>query len=336
MPVGQSIGQRSWHSLCCVQCQVPPLSWNKTSGGDIVSWVRSHKLGMSQRRAEWFTRWTREVAQAGHINISTFEEGFGRVAYVAGALEHERPFLAPLYKFMSLRPRGSVRKVPAYVSFFLAHLSKQIEENRHHSCATEQRSSVVSPRVDAQASEGRTGLNGWLLVLDQNGTPDPWRSPWFSMEVTEKKWPWVYEKGGRPAMIISTLEALAVLISLRLLFGGTANQHRSKIMVAPTWTDNRGNRSDLNKVMSTKFSTCAVLMELATYTKKMGLVEWTPRATRWQTATAVFSTHADVFTLRETFNGKYQTVRCEWDVKQRQRQLLLEQRRGSKTEPASG
>ena len=91
----------------------------------------------------------------------------------------------------------------------------------------------------------------------------------------------MYEKGGRPALIISTLEALAVLISLRLFFGGTASQHRSKIMVAPTWTDNRGNGSALNKLMSTKFPASAVLMELATYTKKMGmkvLVEWTPRA----------------------------------------------------------
>ena len=85
--------------LCAVSGA--PLSWNKTAGGDTVSWVgfelllRSHKLGISQRRAEWFTRWTREVAQAGHINISTFEEGLGRVMYVAGALEYERPFLAP-------------------------------------------------------------------------------------------------------------------------------------------------------------------------------------------------------------------------------------------------
>ena len=105
--------------------------------------------------------------------------------------------------------------------------------------------------------------------------------PWFSIEVTEEEWPWVYEKGGRPALIISTLEALAVLISLRLFFGGTSSQHRSKIMVAPTWTDNRSNGSALNKLMSTKFPASAVLMELATYTKKMGtkvLVEWTPRA----------------------------------------------------------
>ena len=58
-----------------------------------------------------------------------------------------------------------------------------------------------------------------------------------------------YEKGGRPALIISTLEALAV-VSLRLFFGGTASQQRSKISVASTWTDNRGNGSALNKLMS--------------------------------------------------------------------------------------
>ena len=125
-------GPMAFFMLCAVS--VAPLSWNKTSGGDIVCWfgfehfLRSHQLGLSQRRAEWFTRWTREVAQAGHINISTLEEGLGRVMYVAGALEYERPFLAPLYKFMTLHPRGSDRKVLAYVSFFLAHLSKQIEE----------------------------------------------------------------------------------------------------------------------------------------------------------------------------------------------------------------
>ena len=104
-PLGQSIGQRSWHSLCCVQF-------------GFEHFLRSHQLGLSQRRAEWFTRWTREVAQAGHINISTLEEGLGRVMYVAGALEYERPFLAPLYKFMTVHPRGSDRKVLAYVSFF--------------------------------------------------------------------------------------------------------------------------------------------------------------------------------------------------------------------------
>ena len=41
-----------------------PLSWHTTSGGDVTNWVgfeflhRSCKLGVSQRRADWFVRWT--------------------------------------------------------------------------------------------------------------------------------------------------------------------------------------------------------------------------------------------------------------------------------------
>ena len=43
--------------------------------------------------------------------------------FVAGALEYERPFLGPLYRFMSLHLRNSVQTVPAYVSFFLRHIA---------------------------------------------------------------------------------------------------------------------------------------------------------------------------------------------------------------------
>ena len=56
-----------------------PLSWTKTAGGDIVSWVgfellhRSHMLGNSQRRAEWFSKWTRDIAQSDYVHMHTFE-----------------------------------------------------------------------------------------------------------------------------------------------------------------------------------------------------------------------------------------------------------------------
>ena len=52
-----------------------PLACHKTSGGDVVSWVgfellhHSRSLGISQRRAEWFLNWTREVAAAEHVLI---------------------------------------------------------------------------------------------------------------------------------------------------------------------------------------------------------------------------------------------------------------------------
>ena len=77
-----------------------PLSWNKTSGGETVTWVgfellhHTRQLGISQRRADWLRRWTTEVASSSSVLMESFGEGLGRVMYVAGALEYERPFSA--------------------------------------------------------------------------------------------------------------------------------------------------------------------------------------------------------------------------------------------------
>ena len=82
-----------------------PLSWHKTLGGDTLVSVgielllESYRVGISQQRADWFIRWSTEVASSPTIHIKIFEEGLGRIMFVAGSLEHERPFLGPLYKF---------------------------------------------------------------------------------------------------------------------------------------------------------------------------------------------------------------------------------------------
>ena len=47
--------------------------------------------------------------------MTKFEEGVERVMYVLGALDYERPSLATLCKFLTIHPRGSVRRVPAHV-----------------------------------------------------------------------------------------------------------------------------------------------------------------------------------------------------------------------------
>ena len=104
--------------VLCAKAGVP-LSWEKTAGGDKVTWVGfellhdTYHLGMSERRAAWFTKWAEEVASSHTISTASFEEGLGLLMYVAGALEYERPFLSPLYSFLSLKTRGAVRRVPA-------------------------------------------------------------------------------------------------------------------------------------------------------------------------------------------------------------------------------
>ena len=155
--------------ILCAVVGVPP-SWHKTAGGDTVAWIgfellhRSHRLGISERRATWFTKWTREVADSTHVHMTKFEESLGRIMYVAGALDYERPFLRPLYRFLALHPRNVTRRVPSYVSFVLRYLASQLAKSRHCECAESLRSMKWAPRVDAQASDFRTGIGGWEPV----------------------------------------------------------------------------------------------------------------------------------------------------------------------------
>ena len=87
-----------------------PLAWHKTAGGDTLIWVgfelllRSGSIGISERRAEWFARWTEKIASSATVHMASFEKRLGRIMFVAGALEHERPFLGPLYKFLLCIP----------------------------------------------------------------------------------------------------------------------------------------------------------------------------------------------------------------------------------------
>ena len=82
------------------------LSWHKTCAGDalVEPLLRSRCIGISSRRAEWFTRWTEKMASSATVHVASFEEGLGRIMFVAGALEHERPFL------------GSTRQVQQHAS----------------------------------------------------------------------------------------------------------------------------------------------------------------------------------------------------------------------------
>ena len=173
--------------VLCASAGAP--SWVKTEGEDVVTWVgfehlhRMHQLGISQRRAAWFIKWTRQM-RSQTVNSISLEDELGRVMFVAGALEYERPFPGTLSRFLSLHPQNSVRLVPHCVKFFLDHLARQLEVSRRYLCAIELHSLGVAPRVDAQASEDNTGIGSWAPVCNSRGELDPWLSPRFSHELT--------------------------------------------------------------------------------------------------------------------------------------------------------
>ena len=76
-----------------------------------------YQVGISKRRADCIVRWSREVASTTRVNMSNCEKDWGQKMYVLGALEFERPFLGPLYRYLTLHLGGSIRRVPECISF---------------------------------------------------------------------------------------------------------------------------------------------------------------------------------------------------------------------------
>ena len=144
---------------------------------------------------------------------------------------------------MVLHPRESVRRVPPFVSFILHFLADQVAATRHYNCSEILESTEEAPRGDAQASDVRTGIGGWFPRRDENGVIDTMLSPWFSLVIAPEEWPWVFAESRKASLIISALEALAVLVALKLRYGEAPGRSKERVRIAPTLTDNRGTGS---------------------------------------------------------------------------------------------
>ena len=100
-----------------------PLSWSKTAGGDVVSWVgfellhRSHQLGISEKRAAWFVKWTMEVASQEFVNISRFEGRTGARHVRRGRARIRTSFSRPLVSFHDNTSKGVDAKAPSVCCF---------------------------------------------------------------------------------------------------------------------------------------------------------------------------------------------------------------------------
>ena len=226
------------------------------------------------------------------ILMSDFAGALGRATFAFGALEYDRPFLAPLYTFASLHPPQAVRAAPTYVLVILAYLSRRLQQRRLFPCAVAQETVEEGPRIDAKAEGTTATVAGWLPTQDETGRISKSASPWFLVELSPTSAPWA--RDGEPFRVIATLEAMAILMSV-IAFGpclekplaeplqpstGRPPAMKAVTRTPSSFTDNKGNTFAPNRLMSTKFPLCAMTMELAAQLERRGLamdVGWAPR-----------------------------------------------------------
>ena len=140
----------------------------------------------------------------------------GRMVFVYGSLTWDKPFLAPLFSFLSVHSQDAYVELPLYVKIVIEWLRDRLVLRRRHPLRQRRKLSAALMRVDAKAEGLCVGIGGWAPVYTPEGTIDKSRSPWFSLKLEESVAPWAFARG-LPARAISTLELLATTVGLVLL-----------------------------------------------------------------------------------------------------------------------
>ena len=111
-----------------------------------------------------------------------------------------------------------------------------------------------------------------------NGQDNPRAARWFSVTLDRATIPWAYARGD-PFRAIASLELLGTLLCV-LAFQPDAGQLASVHISFSASGDNKSNGYSLEKLSSTKYPLCLVLMELAHQLRKRRClldVAWRPR-----------------------------------------------------------
>ena len=266
-----------------------PAKWAKCHGGTEYQWVgywedvKNFSLGISASRRNWVIKWITEILEKGGISVAEFRSGLGRLSFVCGAITYDRPFLGPLYTWVSACSSGTFREIPVFIKFILTWIKTRLLE-RHVVICDRGRARTTPPlelfRSDAKAEGDLIRIGGWQVMSAEGNHLSTMQAPWFSISLDRFNAPWAYRRG-EPFRTIASLELFGSLISA-ILFLPTAPKGvstRAKVSVAAS-TDNKGVTYAVTKLMTTKFPLLAFVAELAVQMERGGWdldLEWVPR-----------------------------------------------------------
>ena len=279
--MGEFFWRRLLFWLFVLEIMEVPISYKKVRGGTTIQWigyqldVMKYEKGISASKVKWILEWIEKKRRDGGATGRELRSALGRFSFVAGALQHVRPFLGPLFAWSAAMAPATFSKFPEAVRSLLSLIEKEVAR-KPMSCP--RRMPEVARemfRVDAKAEKDLVVIGGW--EVEGEGKTEVAR--WFSMELTRRNAPWAFLKG-EPFRNIASLELMAVLVAI-IFFGDNKNswEARGSMRISGT-TDNLGNCYVLQRLLSCKFPLSIVVMELACQLERLGLeldLAWAPR-----------------------------------------------------------
>ena len=260
-----------------------PITWKKVRGGAEVNWigyylnVATFERGINESKRAWILSWVRDKLQQGGVVGRELKSVLGRLSFVAGALRHVRPFLAPLFAWSATLAGGTFAKFPDAVIILLEYVSEEVARKPTRPLEPLRSSPLDIFRVDAKAA-GEEIVIGGCETWEQRPQA---QSRWFSFHLNRKNAPWAYLRGD-PFRAIASLELIGVLAAV-MVFAPGAKWASGEARVSLTaLTDNLGNTHVLRKFGSSRYPLSIIAMELASQLDRLGIdldLQWVPR---WQ------------------------------------------------------
>jgi len=143
-----------------------PLAWHKLKGGATLEWigyaldVARFEIGITEKRVQWAQRWIGDKVREGEVRLGELREGLGRLQFVAGPLEHLRPFLGPLYAWASAGPRYAKPHLPVMIRLILKFLLRELAVGGMVACAGGDGDLGEVFRPDVKAEDETVAIGG--------------------------------------------------------------------------------------------------------------------------------------------------------------------------------
>ena len=176
-----------------------PLAWHKAQGG-VQSALAGYALdvgrlaiGISESRTQWAVRWLEDKIAENRVQLGELREGLGRLQFIAGPLEHVRPFLGLVYAWACAGWRYARSRLPVMILCILKFTIAELKRCRMVECLGRVRDFGGLFRLDAKAEGEEVAIGGWR----SGGNQRTRAAAWFAVRVNRRNVPWAHAPGGK-------------------------------------------------------------------------------------------------------------------------------------------
>ena len=189
-----------------------------------------------------------------------------------------RPFLGPLYRWVSAGPRYAKPFLPVMLRLLMGFIAEEVGRSRMSRCADRAHDMGEVFRLDAKAEGEEVAIGGWR----SEGGRSTREAKWFAVKLNRRNAPWAFARG-ETFRVIASLELLGMLVGTMVLLPVEEFRDRGPtvgLITIGCGTDNRGNAFLLDRLLTTAYPLGILLCELAAQLRSRGAImraEWVPR-----------------------------------------------------------